>query len=143
MIKAITIKQPWATLIALGEKKFETRSWPTKHRGPIAIHAGKALDKEAYEQFSEILAAHGYHSKEDLPYGAVIATTSIVECHKVVQNENDNSALTDKGFTILEPEYRMGYYSIGYHAWQLDSAEKLEEPIPAKGQLGLWGFKEL
>ena len=40
--KAITIRQPWAGLIAVGEKIYETRSWPTKYRGPIAIHAGKS-----------------------------------------------------------------------------------------------------
>lgn len=41
-MKAITIRQPWAGLIAVGEKVYETRSWPTKYRGPIAIHAGKS-----------------------------------------------------------------------------------------------------
>jgi hypothetical protein len=49
-MKSITIIQPWATLIALGEKKYETRGWPTKHRGPLAIHAGKKIDKEACEE---------------------------------------------------------------------------------------------
>jgi hypothetical protein len=44
-MKAITIIQPWATLIALGEKKFETRSWTTKYRGPLAIHAGMKWGK--------------------------------------------------------------------------------------------------
>lgn len=46
-MKAITIRQPWASLIALGEKKIETRSWQTKYRGPILIHAGKSVDKKA------------------------------------------------------------------------------------------------
>lgn len=40
-MKAITIWQPWAMLIALLEKGNETRGWPTKHRGPLAIHAAK------------------------------------------------------------------------------------------------------
>lgn len=42
-MKAITIWQPWASLIACGVKQYETRSWPTKYRGPIAIHAA-AMD---------------------------------------------------------------------------------------------------
>lgn len=41
-MKAITILQPWAALIACGAKKIETRSWYTDHRGQIAIHAGKS-----------------------------------------------------------------------------------------------------
>jgi hypothetical protein len=41
-VKALTIRQPWASLIALGVKRIETRSWSTQYRGPLAIHAGKA-----------------------------------------------------------------------------------------------------
>ena len=40
-VKAITIWQPWASLVAVGAKTMETRSWPTKYRGPIAIHAAQ------------------------------------------------------------------------------------------------------
>jgi activating signal cointegrator 1 len=46
-MKVITVIQPWATLLALGVKKFETRSWATKHRGELAVHAGKKIDKAA------------------------------------------------------------------------------------------------
>jgi activating signal cointegrator 1 len=69
-MKAITIIQPWATLIALGEKKFETRSWATKHRGPLAIHAGKKIDKEVcqHEEIRAALARHGY-TVDNLPAG--------------------------------------------------------------------------
>ncbi|MEZ7793182.1 ASCH domain-containing protein [Niallia circulans] len=42
------MRQPWATLIALGGKEFETRSWQTKYLGKLAIHAGKSVDKEAW-----------------------------------------------------------------------------------------------
>ncbi|KXG09931.1 hypothetical protein AT864_01491 [Anoxybacillus sp. P3H1B] len=59
-MKAITIKQPWATLIALGEKKFETRSWKTNYRGKIAIHAGKTIDYEAFYE-SEIIRVMNKH----------------------------------------------------------------------------------
>lgn len=47
-MKALTIYQPWATLIAIGAKHIETRSWSTKYRGPLAVHAGKVLDHEVY-----------------------------------------------------------------------------------------------
>ena len=40
-MKAITIWQPWAFLLAMGAKQYETRSWETAYRGPIAIHAAK------------------------------------------------------------------------------------------------------
>lgn len=65
-MKAITIKQPWATLIALGEKRFETRSWQTKYRGPIAIHAGKTIDKEycEYQPIKRALQKHGIENAD-------------------------------------------------------------------------------
>ncbi len=86
-MKAITIKQPWATLIALGEKRFETRSWQTKYRGPIAIHAGKTMDKEycEYPPIKRALQRHGIKN-EDLPLGVVVATAELVECH-LIPNE--------------------------------------------------------
>jgi hypothetical protein len=49
-MKAITLHQPWATLVAIEQKKIETRSWPTSYRGPLAIHAAKTMPdyKEAW-----------------------------------------------------------------------------------------------
>ncbi|WP_331281766.1 ASCH domain-containing protein [Paenibacillus sp. FSL H7-0357] len=49
-MKAVTIIQPWATLIELGEKRFENRRWVTKHRGELVIHAGKKVDREISQQ---------------------------------------------------------------------------------------------
>ena len=43
-MKALTIKQPWASLIIYGDKDVENRSWPTSYRGPLLIHAGKGYD---------------------------------------------------------------------------------------------------
>ncbi len=52
-MKVITIKQHLAALIALGYKEYEFRTWNTKYRGDILIHAGKGIDKEAIERFKE------------------------------------------------------------------------------------------
>ncbi len=50
-MKVITIKQPWASLIAKGYKEYEFRTWKTKYRGDILIHAGKSINKEAIRRF--------------------------------------------------------------------------------------------
>jgi hypothetical protein len=42
-MKGLTLTQPWATLVAIGAKRIETRSWPTRYRGLLAIHAGAGL----------------------------------------------------------------------------------------------------
>ena len=50
-MKALTIKEPWATLIISGYKKYEFRSWKTNYRGKILIHAGKTLEKDVEKRF--------------------------------------------------------------------------------------------
>ncbi|MGE6260893.1 ASCH domain-containing protein [Heyndrickxia sporothermodurans] len=143
-MKAITIKQPWATLIALGEKKFETRSWQTKYRGPLAIHAGKSVDVGAFDEVAILstLCRYGIRSYKDLPTGVVIATGKLVECHKVHIDYyplyDEEKAGTENGLLIEGDEYWFGDYAEGRYAWELANVEVLAEPIPAKGQLSLW-----
>lgn len=64
-MKVITIKQPWASLIILGLKKYEFRTWRTRYRGKILIHAGKSIDKSAMDRL-------GKYIKEDMPLGKII-----------------------------------------------------------------------
>lgn len=140
-MKAITIKQPWATLIALREKQFETRSWQTKYRGQIAIHAGKSIDKEAFFEFSNVLKKHGITSINQLTTGSVIAIANLVDCHKVMIDYED-IAIMNTGLKISGNEYYFGNYEEGRYAWELDRVSILTEPINAKGQLSLWEWGE-
>lgn len=138
-MKVLSIKQPWATLIALGEKKFETRSWATKHRGPIAIHASKKIDKDAC-QFSPIaitLNKHGIALIHDLPVGKIIATCNLIDCYQVKTDELLWADFTN-GKTVDGFEYLFGDYSEGRFAWKLENILSLSVPIEAKGQLSLW-----
>lgn len=146
-MKAITIKQPWATLIALGLKEFETRSWATKYRGPIAIHAGKSVDKEAFRDpaIYRALCKKGIKQLKDLPTGAVIATAQLIECHQVTKDYYDlhaePRAATDKERVIEGDEWWFGNYEGGRFAWQLADVKAIE-PVQAKGQLSLWNWDE-
>ncbi len=141
-MKAITIKQPWATLIALGEKKFETRSWQTKYRGPLAIHAGKSIDKDACENswIKGVLKEHGITSYKDLPTGVVLATVELKDCYKVEATLGHVSVLS-KGRTIEGLEVTFGDYTEGRYAWELDNLQVLSDPVVAKGQLSLWEWQ--
>ncbi|MEI3614724.1 ASCH domain-containing protein [Pseudogracilibacillus sp. SO30301A] len=137
-MKAITIKQPWATLIALGEKRFETRSWQTKYRGQIAIHAGKSVDKDACNDswIKGVLKEHKIESYKDLPTGVVIAMAEIADCHKVLNF--CNQVATTTGPNISGLEIKFGDYTEGRYAWELLNVNMLSEPIQAKGKLSLW-----
>ena len=71
-MKAITVKQPWATLIAEGYKEYEFRTWKTSYRGDIFIHAGKGIDKEAMKYFEYLHL--------DYPLGCIIAKAQMIDC---------------------------------------------------------------
>lgn len=150
-MKAITIIQPWATLIALGEKQFETRSWSTKHRGELAIHAGKKIDRKACqtEPIRSTLAKYGL-TADNLPTGAIVALCNLEECYKV-DNSHDYGTIGLKaksGKFIMwggsrSNEYYFGDYTDGRYAWQTSNVRQLLAPIPAKGMQGLWNWEAI
>jgi len=95
-MKVITIKQPWATLIAEGYKEYEFRTWKTKYRGEILIHAGIGIDKNAIDRFK--------HLKLEYPSGKIIAKAIITDCVKV-DNKLKNK-LIKKRFHCISQFYK-------------------------------------
>jgi hypothetical protein len=146
-MKAITIIQPWATLIALGEKRIETRGWSTKHRGELAIHAGVKIDKEACEipEIKAALARHGY-TADNLPTGAVVAIVELKDCFRircdvlggVIALESDTRKTH---FNTLDKEFAFGWFGSGRYAWELRDVKQLAQLIPAKGQQRIWNWE--
>lgn len=130
--KALTLWQPWATLVAIGAKKIETRSWSTTYRGTLVIHAGthKAeLHTMFGTTFYEVLYKAGYKDLEDLPLGVGLCVVRLADC---VHTEMFNP-------DAMGPHERVfGNYAPGRYAWVLDSLQAFEKPIRCKGQHGLW-----
>lgn len=162
-MKAITIQQPYAELISLELKHFETRSWPTKYRGPIAIHAGKELYPITPEIKQAVEAAVFYNGPfhpsylEDWTRGAVIAIAEITGCYKVIGHQfraelngrqfmnlggTVTAAILENNKWICGNELDFGDYSKGRYAWRLENIQLLKTPIPAKGQQGLWNWDD-
>lgn len=90
MTAALTLHQPWASLIAEGHKTVETRGWSTPYRGPLAIHAGKKaamlcdapgpwkmFDMDTYHATRH--HRHALECGEPLPLGAVVAMAELVD----------------------------------------------------------------
>lgn len=122
-MKALTLTQPWATLVISGRKRVETRSWSTSIRDRIAIHAAKSMPWWAIEVAVEFgLDAHL------LPRGAVLGTVAIAD---VLPTEEIRDALSDQ-------ELAYGEYSPGRFAWLLEDPHALETPVPSTGALGFW-----
>ncbi|MFO0843276.1 MAG: ASCH domain-containing protein [Gemmataceae bacterium] len=74
-MRCLSVRQPFAELILSGEKRREYRSWRTSHRGPLLIHAGKEVDREA-------LAESGLDADE-LPRGALVGVVDVVGCRRL------------------------------------------------------------
>jgi hypothetical protein len=153
-VKAITLWQPWASLLARQEyKKYETRGWETFYRGPIAIHAaqkpfntGSYLDRELHP-FAEALELPDIYSFDILlPYGCIIATGELVGCHKMVLHGGRGISSTDAPWLETEKgiyypsqkELMFGDWRPGRFALEFANMKLLPEPIPAKGKQGLW-----
>jgi hypothetical protein len=128
--RGLTLHQPYASAIALGLKKNETRSWYTTYRKVVAIHAGLHVPQYARTFALNEAAAGVLPSIDTLPLGAVVALAVVGDC---VPTES------------LEPtalERRYGDYTPGRWAWRLEDIVPLPEPVPARGYQGIWGLPE-
>lgn len=79
-MKALTICQPWASLIAISAKKVETRSWHTSYRGSLAIHAAKGYPRDARDFGTYIRMSVLFGPHYQYPRGVVIATCRLADC---------------------------------------------------------------
>lgn len=132
-MKVISLLEPWASLIKEKVKYIETRSWPTKYRGELYIHASKKkFTKKNYIEYKEQL---NLLNDTNFKYGYIIAKCKLVDCRymneDLIQEVKKN-----------HNEYICGHYDIGRYAWILENIEILETPIQAKGKLGIWNYKE-
>jgi len=160
-MRAITLWQPWASLIAAGGKKYETRSWETNYRGPIAIHASKKtvssiLDEIFGWKASDERKAFVQKVREitrigviyDLPRGAVIATAKLIGCYEIKACTSTCGPgygyvnIPEKIISPNSDEYLFGGWTPGRFAWEFSGVTILPEPIPAKGRQGLWTLSE-
>lgn len=127
-MKVITIKQPWATLIAEGYKKYEFRTWNTKYRGDILIHAGLSIDKKAMKRFE------CYNL--EYPTGCIIAKATITDSiyidEEFVKKVGPTNPLVYKNIINHKDSKQYGF--------KLENVEKIPH-IHIKGQLGLWNYE--
>jgi hypothetical protein len=152
-MKALSIQQPYASLIANGAKTIETRSWkaPARIIGQrIAIHASKGqprvakwfcyTDEVVSALWPDILALESLaqHAAtiahiQQLPLGVVIATARLEECWSTNQ--------TDMVARLADTERAFGNYAPDRWMWLLDDVRVLPEQIPARGSLGFWEWE--
>ena len=127
-MKSLTIKEPWASLIIEGYKKYEFRSRKTNYRGKILIHAGKDLEKENIIRFKDYYL--------DIKPCMIMGEATLVDCIKVTPEFQNELIKIDK--TV----YGKSNHAEDF-AWKLENIVKYDKPIPMKGQLGLWNYEDV
>ncbi len=133
-MKALTIKQPWAALIAAGYKTMEVRSWKTDYRGPIAIHAGMSFDENALPVILDHATRHGVMDMHlplcSVDVGAVVAVAELATVKALYGHGYHKAALCD--------------YDIdgGQYGWVLNCVRPLVRPVVCRGAQRLWELSE-
>lgn len=135
-MKALSLTQPWATLVAIGAKRYETRDWRTAYRGTIAIHAAKNMPRTAAdlcmeEPFRGALRAAGYQLPADLPRGCLVGAADIFDC--IPAEEAEAYLQLMDGTELAFGDYRPGRW-----AWKLANAWAFKQPVPCRGNVNLW-----
>ena len=129
-MKALTLCQPWATLIAQADKRYENRVWTPpagliKRR--IAIHAGKKLLTSSIAGF--LMQRYGLDA-DTLPMGAVVCTavvTGWVDTRNVLRVHG-----------AVPVGWEDDPWFAGPVGWHLADVRTLREPIPCRGARSLW-----
>lgn len=128
-IRGLTISQPFASLIADGEKYVENRSWPTSYRGLLAIHAGRGtqyLDRKQLKKY---------------PTGAVVAICRVIACESFARINSAEYGRPEREAPTFR-EIRAHKHTEGPFCWILAGVVKLPRPYPMKGAMSLWPIED-
>lgn len=127
MVKVISIKQPWASLIVEDYKNFEFRTWKTNYRGEILIHASKTIDNKHLKRFDDL--------QLDYPTGKIIGKVYLSDCLEMTK-KFENELIVYNSQVYGANKDRKGY------AFKLDEVERFTKPIEISGKLGIWNCEE-
>jgi len=156
-VKALSLSQPWASLITCGAKRIETRSWGTDYRGPLAIHAAKGFSGYAREFCYARMVGKALGWPESgsdlksrikaLPIGAVIATTRLVDCLPMEAYVCLPGVFDQYPDLDTPAERAFGNFDVfdssngrRRWAWILEDVRPML-PEPATGERGLWEWQ--
>lgn len=148
-MRAISLWQPWATAVALGSKRIETRHWATAYRGPLAIHAAKRMVRSELQHYRShwnwtgAMRGAGWSFGKDaapidaLPFGTIVAVCDLIDCRPTdsfTQAELDTPERHPEDIDAYSwTQRQMGNFDLGRFGWVLDNIRALPEPVPFRG----------
>lgn len=135
-MKALTIQQPWAWTVVAGVKPIENRTWASKHRGVVAVHAGNRLSERGLAEVPRLVEKSGYRGlmpeTGDMAFGALIGTAFLVDTHDAMTGCCESPWAEEQ---YVEHGGRVRKQIVH---WVLEDAVEFAMPIRCRGALGLW-----
>ena len=140
-MRAISFKQPWATLIAHGKKRFAVTAWSQAFSGEFAVHAAQTKRKEmvyvsSKPEVREALRSIGITNVKQLPTGAIIGSAEAVRCREIWKRSSGQ--LMYGAFPVPDSELALCEFPVKKIAWEFKDAVPINEPIRAKGNWRVW-----
>lgn len=127
-MKGLTIHQPWAWFIESQHKLYETRSWTTRWRGPVAVHAGRTWNNQTRDWAQMTALSLGIEVPNELALGAIVCVCKLTAVYR-----------TEELLPHLSlKERKLGNYEAGRYAWRLEVQEVFSVPVFCAGNQGLW-----
>lgn len=133
-MKALTIHEPWASLIAVGAKRVETRDWPTRYRGPLAIHAGRRWTRGEQDAWDDLgwISLRGRRPA----LGCVVALGQLVACERMT-----HKLIAEQAADRISDELVFGAWEPGRWAWRLEGVVAVRV-VAVRGKQGLWDLPD-
>lgn len=135
-MKALTIIEPWATLLMMGKKRYETRDWQIGYRGLLAIHSGKKVLTERDYNLGVVDCMENSEITPEIlekNRGKIIAVGFLQVIYLMTEDFINAQSETEKD---------LGYWQVGKYAWYINDIKLLHQPIPARGMPGLWNVSD-
>ena len=125
-MKAISLWQPWASAMAHGFKKIETRSWSTNYRGPLLIHAAKKVIQLPSAYIQAIFDVIDFQP-DGLPRGQILCRVDLIDCKLISIHNRPSEGM----------ERSLGNYTPDRYMWITDNLQVFP-PFPFRGRQGLF-----
>lgn len=128
--RALSLRQPWATLCVIGAKQIETRDKRTSHRGPLAIQAAITFEEDERRAANLPVIAHALraagYEPDELPLGVIVGTVVVMDCKPVEE------------LSPRKAERAFGNYDAGRYGWLLQWPNEWPEGLPCLGMPGIF-----